>query len=53
MKGRPKKYKQHKRILIFVDENVLKTFDSIYSNRSDKINKLMVEAIFDTPDAKN
>lgn len=45
MKGRPKKYKKHKRILVFVDEDTLSMFDSIYSNRSDKINKLMIEAI--------
>lgn len=48
MKGRPKKYKNHKRVLIFLDETVLKQFDSIYSNRSDKINKLMAEAIIST-----
>lgn len=45
MRGRPKKYKNHKRVLIFLDETVLKQFDSIYSNRSDKINKLMLESI--------
>lgn len=47
MKGRPKKYKNHKRVLIFLDETVLKTFDAIYSNRSDAINKLMIEAVKD------
>jgi hypothetical protein len=45
MRGRPKKYKTHQRILVFVDKDVLKKFDSIYSNRSDKINKLMLEAL--------
>lgn len=45
MKGRPKKYKNHKRILIFVDTVVLEKFDSLHTNRSDAINKLMSTAV--------
>lgn len=45
MRGRPKKYKKAKRILLFIDEEVLREFDLIYSNRSDKINKMMREVL--------
>lgn len=41
MKGRPKKYKDSTRVLLFLNKRTLDRFDTIYSNRSDAINKLL------------
>lgn len=41
MKGRPKKYLKGKRILLFLDEELIQRLDSTTSNRSDTVNKLI------------
>ena len=41
MKGRPKKYRNGKRVLLFLDEEVVTRLDLFTSNRSDFVNKLI------------
>ncbi len=41
MKGRPKKYRKGRRVLLFLDESLVNELDTITNNRSDTINKLI------------
>ena len=45
MKGRPKKYKTGIRVLLYLDKEVVEQLDSITSNRSNTVNKLIKEYI--------
>ena len=48
MKGRPKKYRNGKRILLFLDADLLTALDLTTNNRSNTINKLIKQHIVDT-----
>jgi len=45
MRGRPKKYKEGIRVLLFLDKEVVDRLDELTNNKSDTINKLIKEYI--------
>lgn len=40
-RGRPKKYRTAKRVLLFLDMEVLSAFDQIHKNRSSAVNRIL------------
>ncbi len=45
MRGRPKKYRSGRRILLFLDHALIEKLDAITSNRSSTVNKLIANYI--------